>query len=424
MRRHWPSVADFQFNPFGDRHFSEVHSAKIFLTRALKDYQFEKDWQPMPDAHRYHAGHCIPNAVFAGVCRMRAVRFHTAKDIRIEDVPRPTKKLGAHDVLVKPLVTGICGTDLHEYIAGPIVTPVTPHVYTGAANPQILGHEFSAVVVDKGSAVTNVTTGDRVSIQPLVSPRDDYYGRRGLYHLSEKMGCIGLSWDWGGMSELAVVNDYNVAVLPNGVSDIQGAMIEPAAVAVYAADRGGVSSGSTVLVSGAGPIGALALLAVKAAGAARIFVAEPNAFRRKMAQALVPEAIVLDPLVDDIQKIIRDSTEEGVGVDVALECVGLEASLNTCAAAVRRQGRIVQTGLHMKPASIDAMLWALKDITLEATWCYPVQSWPRIIRMVEAGLLPVERIVTAQIGAEDVVKHGFDALLDKSVNHMKILVTV
>jgi len=355
---------------------------------------------------------------------MKAVRFHAAKDIRVEDVPAPSKKLSANDVLVKPVVTGICGTDLHEYIAGPIVTPQTPHIYTGAKNPQILGHEFSAIVADKGSAVSNVKVGDRVSIQPLISPRDDYYGRRGLYHLSEKMGCVGLSWDWGGMSEYAVVNDYNVAVVPKGVTDIQAAMIEPAAVAVYAADRGGVSSGSTVLVSGVGPIGALTLLAVKAAGAAQIFVSEPNAYRRNLAKQLVPEAICLDPTKENVPAYIKEHTEEGVGVDVALECVGLEASLNTCAASVRRQGKVVQTGLHMKPASIDAMLWALKDITVEATWCYPVQSWPRIIRMVESGNFPIEKIVTANISSDDVVKKGFDALLDKSVNHMKILVTV
>jgi (R,R)-butanediol dehydrogenase / meso-butanediol dehydrogenase / diacetyl reductase len=366
----------------------------------------------------YRDGDCL------GEFTMKAVRFHAAKDIRVEDVPAPTKKLGSNDVLVKPLVTGICGTDLHEYIAGPIVTPVTPHVYTGVTNPQILGHEFSAIVADTGSAVTNVKVGDRVSIQPLISPRDDYYGRRGLYHLSEKMGCVGLSWAWGGMGELAVVNDYNVAVLPKAVSDIQGAMIEPAAVAVYAADRGGVQSGSTVLVSGVGPIGALTLLAVQAAGAGQIFVSEPNAFRRKMAQALVPSAIIIDPMTENVAEKIHDMTEEGVGVDVAIECVGLEASLNTCVASVRRQGKVVQTGLHMKPASIDAMLWALKDITLEATWCYPVQCWSRIIRMVETGNFPIEKIVTANISADHVVKQGFDALLDKSVNHMKILVTV
>lgn len=355
---------------------------------------------------------------------MKAVRFHGAKDIRVDEVRAPSKQLGANDVLLKPLVTGICGTDLHEYIAGPIVTPQTPHIYTGATNPQILGHEFSAIVADTGSAVENVKTGDRVSIQPLISPRDDYYGRRGLYHLSEKMGCVGLSWAWGGMAEYAVVNDYNVSLLPKGVSDIQGAMIEPAAVAVYAADRGGVKSGSTVLVSGVGPIGALTLLAVKAAGAGQIFVSEPNAFRRKMAKELVPDAIIIDPINEDVSEKIHDMTEEGVGVDTAIECVGLEASLNSCVASVRRQGRVVQTGLHMKPARIDAMLWALKDITLEATWCYPVQCWPRIIRMVESGNFPIEKIVTANINADHVVKQGFDALLDKSVNHMKILVTV
>lgn len=355
---------------------------------------------------------------------MKAVRFHAAKDIRVEDVPAPSKKLEPHDVLIKPLVTGICGTDLHEYIVSPIVTPEKPHVYTGATNPQILGHEFSAVVTDKGSDVTNVKVGDRVSIQPLISPRDDYYGRRGLYHLSEKMGCVGLSWAWGGMSEYAVVNDYNLAVVPKDVSDVQAAMIEPAAVAVYAADRGRVTSGSTVLISGLGPIGSLTLLAVRAAGAAVIFVSEPNAYRRNLAKQLVPDAICIDPTKENVAAFIKEHTEEGVGVDVAIECVGLEASLNTCAASVRRQGKVVQTGLHMKPASIDAMLWALKDITVEATWCYPVQCWPRIIRMVEAGLLPVEKICTAQIDAEDVVEKGFDALLDKSVNHMKILVTV
>ena len=355
---------------------------------------------------------------------MKAVRFHNAKDIRVEDVAAPSKKLGSNDVLIKPLVTGICGTDLHEYIAGPIVTPVKPHVYTGATNPQILGHEFSAIVADIGSAVTNVKVGDRVSIQPLISPRDDYYGRRGLYHLSPSMGCVGLSWAWGGMGEWAVVNDYNLAVVPKAVSDIQAAMIEPAAVAVYAADRGGVQSGSTVLVSGVGPIGAMTLLAVKATGAGQIFVSEPNSFRRKMAKELVPRAIILDPLTQNVVEEIKAQTEEHVGVDVAVECVGLEASLNTCINAVRSQGKVVQTGLHMKPATVDPMTWALKDISIEATWCYPVQCWPRIIRMVESGNFPIEKIVTANIKSDDVVKQGFDALLDKSVNHMKILVTV
>jgi (R,R)-butanediol dehydrogenase / meso-butanediol dehydrogenase / diacetyl reductase len=78
----------------------------------------------------------------------------------------------------------------------------------------------------------------------------------------------------------------------------------------------------------------------------------------------------------------------------------------------------------MKPASIDAMLWALKDITVEATWCFQVQMWPRIISMIENGLYPVEKVVTSQIAAEDVVEKGFKELLNPSGQNLKVLVRV
>lgn len=353
---------------------------------------------------------------------MKAIRFHAAKDIRVDQVEPPSDDLLPDDVLVEPICTGICGTDLHEYIAGPIVTPTEPHVYTGAQNPQILGHEFSARVKKVGSGVENVGVGDRVSIQPLVSPRHDYYGKRGLYHLSPQLGCVGLSWAWGGMAEQAVIKDYNAQPVPDNLTDEQGAMIEPAAVALYGVDRGGITAGSTVLVSGAGPIGALTVLAARAAGASLIIVSEPNPNRRRILAEIAPYAVIVDPGEGKLMQVIQDLTEEGVGVDVALECVGLEVSLNACVEAVRRQGKVVQVGLHMKPASVDAMLWALKDITVEATWCYPVQVWPRIARMIAAGDFPVEKVITARIDADDVVEKGFDALLDPGGEHLKIVV--
>ena len=353
---------------------------------------------------------------------MIAVRFHAARDIRVEDVAPPSDTLLPDDVLVEPFVTGICGTDLHEYTSGPIVTPTTPHVFTGATSPQILGHEFSARVKAVGSGVSHVKAGDRISVQPLLFPRDDYFGKRGLYHLSPKMGCVGLSWAWGGMAELAVIKDYNAQPVPDTLTDEQAAMIEPAAVAMYGIDRGGVTAGSTVLVSGAGPIGALTVLGAKAAGASVVIVSEPNPNRRRIIAEIAPFAVIVDPKTQNLLEVVRDLTEEGVGVDVALECVGLEASLNTCVDAVRRQGKVVQVGLHVRRASIDAMQWALKDITLEATWCYPVQMWPRIARLIASGTFPVERVITARIDAADVVSKGFEALLDPTGNNLKIVV--
>lgn len=355
---------------------------------------------------------------------MKAVRFHGAKDIRFEDVEAPDGSLASDEVLIRPLLTGICGTDLHEYMAGPIVTPETPHVYTGAQNPQILGHETSGVVESVGDAISHVKVGDRISVQPLIAPRDDYYAQRGLYHLSEKLGVFGLSWQWGGMAERAVMKDYCAQPIPRNMSDEQAAMIEPAAVALYGVDRGRVTAGSTVLVSGSGPIGALTVLAAKAAGAATVFVAEPNPNRRALIEKIAPYAVPVDPVNEDLIEIIRDRTEAGVGVDVALECVGLEASLNNCALAVRRQGVVVQVGLHMKPAAVDAMLWAQKDITVEATWCYPVQIWPRIARMIAAGDYPVEKVITSRINAENIVEQGFEALMDPEASQLKILVEV
>ena len=351
---------------------------------------------------------------------MRAVRFHCAHDIRVENVPDPTT-LGATQMIVKPLWCGICGTDLHEYQAGPIVVPTEPHPLTGAKAPQILGHEFSAEIVEVGSEVKGVQRGDRISVMPLASCGKCYYCARGLRHLCTTMGCVGLSWDGGGMAEYTVINDYHANKLPDTVSDQQGALIEPAAVALYAVDRGGVTAGSSVLITGAGPIGVLAALACHAAGASQIFISEPNPRRAaKMAEFGVATQI-FDPTDGELVQKIRDLTE-GVGVDVAIECVGNQHALNTCVDAVRSQGAVVQAGLHVGNATVEPMKWALKDIRIEGTWCYPVTIWPRIIGMIANGKLPVEKLIHDLIDADDVVAKGFDALSDKTGDKMKILI--
>ena len=100
-----------------------------------------------------------------------------------------------------------------------------------------------------------------------------------------------------------------------------------------------------------------------------------------------------------------------------------EAALNTCVEAVRRRGTVVQAGLHVGKASTDPMLWALKDLTIEATWCYPITMWPRIIGLVEAGKLPISNIIDGRIRADDVVAKGFDVLTGADNNKLKILVS-
>lgn len=354
---------------------------------------------------------------------MKATRFHGKRDVRVENVPEPdTSKLGPHDVLVKNRFCGICGTDLHEYASGPIFIPTEPHPYTGAKLPQTLGHEYGGTVIAVGAAVSEVAPGDKVSIQPLVSPRDDYYGKRGLYQLSDSLGIIGLMWPWGGMAEYSVVNDYNVFKMPDNVSDEQAALIEPTAVVVYAAERGGVKPGSSVLVTGAGPIGQLQVLAARAAGASRIFLSDTNDNRLAMARQILPDIITLNPKSDKVVEAIRDQTDGHVGVDVALECVGAEAALATGIEAVRRQGTVVQVGLHVGKPAVDGFAVTFKDIDVRGSWCYSTLMWPRVASMIGAGILPAEKVVTRRIALDDVVADGFEQLLSPAGTELKILI--
>ena len=350
---------------------------------------------------------------------MQAARFYGVKDIRVEAVSGPDEP-GPHEVLLRPAWCGICGTDLHEYVAGPIVTPIDPHPLTHAQLPQILGHEFSGDVIAIGSQVSNVRVGDRVAVMPLVYCGECYYCRRGLNHLCQTMGCVGLSWAWGGLAEQAMVLDYQVAVLPDVVTYEQGALIEPAAVAAWGVAQAGVRPGDTVLITGAGPIGGLAILAAIAAGAAQIYLSEPNPRRAQRAEHLGLTAI-LDPTTSDIATEIRERTG-GLGVDASIECAGNAAALNACIAATRKAGKVAQTGLHVHPAAIDAMLLANNEITLVGTWCYPVYDWPRVIALVASGKLPVEKVVSSKIELAKIVNDGFEPLLDRQGNQMKILV--
>lgn len=349
---------------------------------------------------------------------MKAAVFHGAHDIRVEDVAAPTGA-GPGEVLLRPFWCGICGTDLHEYAMGPIVIPDAPHRLNGSVLPQVLGHEFSAEVLEVGPGVTSVRPGDRVSVMPLLFCGSCYYCRRGLGHLCTSMACIGLSYTWGGLAELAVVPATHVTKLPDSVSDLQGALVEPAAVAAYGVDTAGVRPGDTVLITGAGPIGALAALYAGALGA-DVLISEVNPVRAELARSLGVGDVV-DPSQVDVVEVVRERTE-GIGVDAVVECSGNERALQTALGAVRSAGRIAQTGLHTRPAAIDPMVLSEHDITLAGTWCYPVTDWPRIIGLVASGRYPVEKVVTAQVPVRDVVARGFDVLLSPTGDQVKVLI--
>jgi (R,R)-butanediol dehydrogenase / meso-butanediol dehydrogenase / diacetyl reductase len=350
---------------------------------------------------------------------VRAARYYGKGDIRVEDVAEAQIR-EPDDVLIAPFLCGICGTDLHEYAVGPIVTPTSPHPLTGVTLPQTLGHEFSAQVVEVGSAVRDVRPGDRVAIMPAIVCGRCRYCRRGQGHLCVQFACTGLSAETGGLAELAVVKEYQVARLPDEVSDLEGAVVEPAAVAAYGVERAGVTGGDVVLVTGAGPIGILSAMYASAAGASAVIISEPNKNRSALAEKL-DIGFVVDPTTGALEDLVAELTG-GDGVDLAVECSGSTPGLSSCVTQTRKRASIVQTGLHTKPATLDAMALSEKDLTLYGSWCWNTTDWPRIIRLIATGQYPVAKAVTAEIPLDDVVSRGFEPLIDPQGDELKVLV--
>lgn len=352
---------------------------------------------------------------------MRAAVFHAANDIRTEETANPGP-LAPDEVLIRPALAGICGTDLHEFTDGPILIPVTPHPLNGAQAPQILGHEFSATVVDVGTATTSVRCGDRVGVLPASWCGNCAACLRGQHQVCSRLAALGLSSPWGGLGELAVTKASQLTILPENVSLVQAALLEPAAVAATAVGRSRLIPGGSMLIVGGGPIGALSALYAHVLGVAQIVISEPNAKRRHLLETL-EVATVLDPTVHEVLDIVRDRTG-GYGVDAALEAAGNETALNLCIDSVRPQGVVVQTALHSKSASIEPLKVAMKDISIEGTWCYQVWEWPRLVQLVATGRFPIEKIVTKEIQLDELVSDGFNSLLNAANGDVKILVDV
>ena len=183
------------------------------------------------------------------------------------------------------------------------------------------------------------------------------------------------------MAELATVAEYQIVRLPEAVTYRQGALIEPTAVAAYGVERAGVAPGDRVLVTGAGPIGALAALCARSAGASTVYVSEPNPARRARAEAL-GVATVLDPDVRRRARRSSASETDGLGVDVAIECSGHPNGFASAVRSLRRRGTLAQTGLFVGEASVEPMLWALNDLTIVGTWCYWVYDFDRIAAQI------------------------------------------
>ncbi|MFF5909599.1 MULTISPECIES: zinc-binding dehydrogenase, partial [Staphylococcus cohnii species complex] len=263
---------------------------------------------------------------------MKAAVWYGQKDVRVED--RKSKELQENEVKVKVSWAGICGTDLHEYLEGPIfISTDKPDPFLGQKAPVTLGHEFAGVVDDIGSKVTQFNKGDRVVINPTVSNRK----KEEDIDLYDGYSFIGLGSD-GGFAEFTNAPEENVYKLPDNVSDKEGALVEPTAVAVQAIKEGEVLFGDTVAIFGAGPIGLLTVIAAKAAGASKIFVFDLSEERLNKAKA-IGATHTINSGESNPSDVINKHTDNGV--DVAFEVAGVAPTLKSAIDVTRARGTVV-----------------------------------------------------------------------------------
>jgi len=336
----------------------------------------------------------------------------------LDDIAEPTTRPGTVKVAVD--WCGICGSDLHEYLEGPInmPSPGHPDPLTGEEPPVVLGHEFAGVVIEVGAGVTSVKEGDRVAVEPYHTCGSCVACKSNNYNWCPDLGFIGLAGGGGGFSEFVVVPAERAFKLNELGTDL-GALVEPLAVGLHAVKISGARPGQTAIVFGAGPIGLMTTVNLRAAGVDRIVVVEPAAVRNDKATAAGAD-IVLNPMEVDVVEAIMEMTG-GIGADIAMECAGIAAAMNQATSAVRKGGRIVNVALWGKPATIDMNAILLKELSLLGTLAY-CNDHQDTIDLVRSTPVDLSQFITKRISLEDVIDGGFHELIANKDEHIKILV--
>lgn len=340
---------------------------------------------------------------------MRAAVFQGPGKILMTNVADPVP--GEGEVLLRVQYCGICGTDLHEYGSG--------RLFYGPQRPTgtILGHEFSAVVLEAGPGVAGVWPGDLVAVNPAENCRECSFCLGGDEHLCQNASGIGYGRP-GGLAEYTVAAARRCVRFPQGFAADAAALTEPLAVAMHAVSRAAAQPPDTAFVAGAGPIGQLTLIALLHAGVSQVVVSEPSPARRQRAKDL-GAAVVIDPLREDPGPLLRHITGER-GADLSIECVGAPGALDDCLAATRRGGRIVVAGVFQERHPVDFARLLMAEHQLIGAFAYRVE-FPHAANLISRREIDVLPVVSHRIPL-DAVATTFAAIVHDRDAFEKVLV--
>ncbi len=327
---------------------------------------------------------------------MQALVLEKTKQLSLRDIDIP-EPLGPHDVRIAIRTVGICGSDVHYYEFGRI----GPFV---VEEPMVLGHEAAGQVVEVGEAVTHLKVGDRVCMEPGIPDPNSKATRLGMYNLDPAVR-FWATPPIHGVLRPTVVHPANFTFkLPDNVSYAEGAMVEPLAVGMHAANKAQIKPGDLAIVFGAGPIGMVTALAALAGGCSQVVMTDVQQPKLDLAATLGPIRPV-NVTKENLLEVISDLTE-GWGADIVFECSGNEKAAASVFEPLAPAGRVIYVGMPLQPIAYDVVAAQVKEARIEHIFRY-AHVYPRALALMGSGKIDVKPLITDKFEFDESVK-AFD----------------
>jgi len=314
----------------------------------------------------------------------QAAVLYAPHDVRIEE--RPVPKPGPREVLIEIKAVGVCGSDVHYYEHGRIGSYVV-------RQPLILGHEASGIIVDVGEGVNKGRVGERVAIEPGIPDGVCEQCRSGRYNLCPNVRFFGTPPIDGAFTNYVTIPESFAYKLPDQMSDEEGALIEPLSVGLWACRKAMLRGADHVLITGAGPVGVLALKVALALGATQITMTDVSPQRLEMGRKLGATRTVN----------VAETPLANVGVeaDVLIECSGNQKALMDGIRSLRPAGKAVAVGMSPgEEVSVPMSFLQNREITLTGTFRY-ANTYADAIALVATGRIDLKPIITGHYTLEE-----------------------
>ncbi|MBN6065194.1 NAD(P)-dependent alcohol dehydrogenase [Aggregatibacter actinomycetemcomitans] len=325
----------------------------------------------------------------------------TPKQFEIQDCAVPEPK--EDEILLKVEYVGMCGSDIHGFEFGPYIPPKDPNQKIG------LGHEVAGTVVKVGNKVTKFKVGDRALLEPGIVDMNTDYSREGRYNICPSVDFLATQPNYrGALCQYMTHPEAWSFHVPDNISTLEAALVEPAAVGIHAALLGGAAFGKSIVILGGGTIGLMVLQACKIFGATDITVVDVIEKRLELAKKLGATRVINGSQQDAVAVLREPSLYGDHGVELVFETAGATFTAQQAVQLVARGGKIVIVGTQSKPVPID-FLKINREVTIQTSFRY-CNNFPDTIAAIASGKFNVKDLVTNIYDYQDVQQAFMDAI--------------